>query len=113
LLYSQRFASAPGLEESLVEEPRQISFADELGDELAVIKTIQGNAIQPGWTETAIVLEISNHGPIPIKLTPLIDRLCQLTFFQLKSPLSKAQLYGSRKTDVYQSQKHPLKHKKN
>ena len=33
--------------------------------------------IQPGWSGP-IVLEISNHGQIPIKLTPLIDRPCQL-----------------------------------
>jgi dCTP deaminase len=67
--------------------------------------------IQPGWTESPIVLEISNHGGIPIKLTPLIDRPCQLTFFELKSVLSAKQVYGSRKTDRYQGQKHPLKHK--
>ncbi|MEX0802025.1 MAG: dCTP deaminase [Candidatus Binatia bacterium] len=68
--------------------------------------------IQPGWKETPIVLEISNHGNIPIKLTPLVDRPCQLTFFELKSALSAKQLYGSRVSDRYQGQKHPLKHGK-
>jgi dCTP deaminase len=68
--------------------------------------------IQPGWKESPIVLEISNHGPIPIKLTPLIDRPCQLTFFELKSALAAKQAYGSRKSDTYQGQKHPLKHAK-
>ena len=68
--------------------------------------------IQPGWKETPIVLEISNHGNIPIKLTPLVDRPCQLTFFELKSKLPDSQVYGSRKSDRYQGQSHPLKHKK-
>lgn len=68
--------------------------------------------IQPGWKESPIVLEISNHGRIPIKLTPLIDRPCQLTFFELKSVLDASQAYGSRKSDRYQGQKHPLQHKK-
>lgn len=67
--------------------------------------------IQPGWKDTQIVLEISNHGNIPIKLTPLVDRPCQLTFFQLKTPLAASQIYGSKKADRYQGQKHPLKHK--
>lgn len=68
--------------------------------------------IQPGWKDTPIVLEISNHGPIPIKLTPLIDRPCQLTFFELKSILPASKVYGSRKSDRYQGQKHPLQHRK-
>jgi len=42
-LASGQFASAPGLEEALVLEPRMISFADELGDELMVIKNQGGN----------------------------------------------------------------------
>jgi dCTP deaminase len=68
--------------------------------------------IQPGWKETPIVLEISNHGSIPIKLTPVIDRPYKLTFFELKSVLAATQVYGSRKSDRYQGQKHPLQHKK-
>jgi dCTP deaminase len=67
--------------------------------------------IQPSWKESPIVLEISNHGGIPIKLTPLVDRPCQLTFFELKSMLSAQQAYGSRKGDKYQGQRHPLRHK--
>jgi hypothetical protein len=51
-LASGQFASAPGLEESLVLEPRMISFADELGDELAVIKNQQGNAFVAKLTGT-------------------------------------------------------------
>jgi dCTP deaminase len=67
--------------------------------------------IQPGWSGP-IVLEIANHGQIPIKLTPLADRPCQLTFLQLKSPVPASLAYGSKKTDSYKDQKHPLKHKK-
>jgi dCTP deaminase len=67
--------------------------------------------IQPGW-EGQIVLEISNHGPIPIKLTPLRDRPCQLSFLELKSPVAADIAYGSRTTDRYQRQKHPLKHRR-
>lgn len=67
--------------------------------------------IQPGWSGP-IVLEIANHGQIPIKLTPLIDRPCQLTFLELKSPVPKSLAYGSRQTDRYKDQKHPLKHRK-
>ena len=66
--------------------------------------------IQPGW-DGPIVLEISNHGSIPIKLTPLVDRPCQLTFFELKSPVPPSKAYGSRSTDRYQRQRHPLRHK--
>jgi dCTP deaminase len=66
--------------------------------------------IQPGWSGP-IVLEIANHGQIPIKLTPLVDRPCQLTFLELKSPVPSSMAYGSRKTDSYKDQKHPLKHK--
>jgi dCTP deaminase len=67
--------------------------------------------IQPGWSGP-IVLEIANHGQIPIKLTPLIDRPCQLTFMQLKSPVPASMAYGSRPTDRYKDQKHPLRHRK-
>ena len=65
--------------------------------------------IQPGWSGP-IVLEIANHGKLVIKLTPLIDRPCQLTFFELKSVLPDDLAYGSRESDRYQDQKHPLKH---
>ena len=67
--------------------------------------------IQPGWTGP-IVLEISNHGPLTVKLTPLVDRPCQLTFFQLTSGLPSELAYGSRPSDAYQNQAHPLVHKK-
>lgn len=64
--------------------------------------------IQPGWSGP-IVLEIMNNGPLQVDLTPLLDRPCQLTFFKLTTPLSKELAYGSKKTDVYQNQDHPLK----
>jgi dCTP deaminase len=67
--------------------------------------------IQPGWTGP-IVLEISNHGPFTMKLTPLVDRPCQLTFFQLTSALEEEVAYGSRDSDSYQNQHHPLVHDK-
>jgi dCTP deaminase len=63
--------------------------------------------IQPGWSGP-IVLEIMNNGPLSIELTPIIDRPCQLTFFQLTTPLPAKLGYGSRPTDVYQNQKHPI-----
>jgi len=67
--------------------------------------------IQPGWSGP-IILEIMNNGPMDIKLTPLIDRPCQITFFELKSPVPKKAGYGTRETDSYQDQRHPLKHPK-
>ena len=54
--------------------------------------------IQPGW-DGPIVLEIMNNGPIRIALTPLIDRPCQVTFFELKTELPAEAAYGSRPTD--------------
>jgi hypothetical protein len=48
-----------------------------------------------------------NHGPLRIELTPLIDRPCQLTFFELKTELPPEIAYGSRPTDRYQDQRHP------
>jgi len=65
--------------------------------------------IQPSWSGP-IILEIMNHGPLRIELTPVIDRPCQLTFFELKTELPSEIAYGSRETDRYQDQKHPLKH---
>lgn len=65
--------------------------------------------IQPGWSGP-IVLEIANHGPFTVKLTPLVDRPCQLTFFQLSSGLPDELAYGSRVSDSYQNQDHPLVH---
>jgi dCTP deaminase len=65
--------------------------------------------IQPGW-DGPIVLEIMNNGPIRIALTPLVDRPCQVTFFELKTELPPSALYGARPTDKYQHQSHPLDH---
>ncbi len=67
--------------------------------------------IQPGW-RGPIILEIMNHGPFRIELTPLIDRPCQVTFFQLKTELPEEMAYGARPTDRYQDQTHPLDHGK-
>jgi dCTP deaminase len=67
--------------------------------------------IQPGWTGQ-ITLEIKNSGPIPIELTPLADRLCQITFFRLTSKVPESQAYGSRASDKYAGQTHPLVHSK-
>jgi dCTP deaminase len=67
--------------------------------------------IQPGW-DGPIVLEMMNNGPIRIALTPLIDRPCQVTFFELKTELPPEALYGARPTDRYQRQTHPLDHSK-
>lgn len=63
--------------------------------------------IQPGW-DGRIILEMTNNGPLAIELTPKIDKPCQLTFLQLKTPLPPKLAYGSRLTDVYQHQAHPL-----
>ena len=63
--------------------------------------------IQPGWSGR-IVLEITNNGPLKIQLTPIIDRPCQLTFFQLASELPDSMSYGSRSSDQYKDQRHPI-----
>ena len=63
--------------------------------------------IQPGWSGR-IVLEIMNNGPLKIQLTPIIDRPCQLTFFQLASELPDSMSYGSRSSDQYKDQRHPI-----
>ena len=65
--------------------------------------------IQPGW-RGRIVLEMMNHGPLRIALTPLVDRPCQLTFFELKDAVPETAVYGSRPTDRYKDQSHPLNH---
>lgn len=63
--------------------------------------------IQPGWCGR-IVLEIKNHGPARVELTPLLDHPCQLTFFQLTSALPDALAYGGKAGNSYANQKHPL-----
>jgi dCTP deaminase len=63
--------------------------------------------VQPGWSGP-IVLEIKNHGPVKVELTPLLDRPCQLTFFQLTSPLPEHLAYGSKTGDAFSEQSHPL-----
>lgn len=39
--------------------------------------------------EGRIALEFYNHGPITIELRPGIDPVCQLIFYQMKTPVSK------------------------
>ncbi len=63
--------------------------------------------IQPGWSGP-IVLEIKNHGPMRVELTPLLDSPCQLTFFQLTSALPPELAYGAKPTDAFANQAHPL-----
>lgn len=63
--------------------------------------------IQPGW-EGQIVLEIKNSGTAAVELFPLLDRPCQITFFKLSSKLPESQAYGSRASDKYARQAHPL-----
>jgi dCTP deaminase len=65
--------------------------------------------IQPGWSGR-IVLEIKNHGPARVELTPLLDRPCQLVFFQISSALPEAMGYGSRIGETFANQKHPLEY---
>lgn len=67
--------------------------------------------IQPGWSGP-IILEMMNHGPLDITLTPLVDRPCQLTFFELKTELPGDMAYGARASDAYKDQTHPLVHGK-
>ena len=67
--------------------------------------------IQPGWSGP-IILELMNNGPLTIKLTPKLDRPCQLTFFKLTSAVSREHAYGAKARHTYQDQKHPLKHKR-
>ena len=64
--------------------------------------------IQPGWKDKAIVLEILNTGPLTIQLTPLVDRPCQLSFFPLSGALPPELAYGSKPTDAFKTQEHPL-----
>jgi dCTP deaminase len=67
--------------------------------------------IQPGWSGP-IVLEIKNHGPVCVELTPLLDRPCQLTFFQITRELPPDLAYGGKPGDSYKDQNHPLAPKK-
>ena len=67
--------------------------------------------IQPGWRAKPIVLEIINHGPLTIELTPIKDRLCQLSFLTLSSTLPAELEYGNRPKDRYVHQEHPIKDK--
>ncbi len=65
--------------------------------------------IQPGW-RGPIALEIRNSGTFSIDLTPIIDRPCQIVFFELSTALGSAHSYGSRPNESYMDQTHPLKH---
>jgi deoxycytidine triphosphate deaminase len=67
--------------------------------------------VQPGWSGQ-LILEIANLGSFTMKLTPLVDRPCQLSFLTLSSAVPDAVAYGSRYTDRYKDQRHPLEQKK-
>jgi dCTP deaminase len=64
--------------------------------------------IQPGW-KGPIVLEIMNNGPLTVELTPLDDKPCQLTFFQLTSELPPRISYGTQQGGGFQNQRHPIR----
>lgn len=64
--------------------------------------------IQPGW-RGPIVLEIMNNGPLTVELTPLDDKPCHLTFFQLTSALPPRIAYGAKTGGGYQNQRHPIR----
>ena len=66
--------------------------------------------IQPGW-EAPIVLEIMNAGALTVELTPVLERPCQITFFQLTSELPTKIACGAKPSDAYQHQTHPLRPK--
>ncbi len=63
--------------------------------------------LQPGW-HGQITLEIKNSGPLKVKLMPMDDMPCQVTFMRLSKPLPDDQGYGSRPTDSFQNQSRPL-----
>ena len=63
--------------------------------------------IQPGWSGP-IILELMNNGPLNIKLTPMKDRPCQVTFFKLTSEVTKEHAYGAKQADAFQNQHHPI-----
>jgi dCTP deaminase len=67
--------------------------------------------IQPGWSGP-IVLEIKNLGSVSVELTPILERPCQLTFFQLTSPLPKKLAYGAKGKPSFSGQRHPLEQRK-
>lgn len=64
--------------------------------------------VQPGW-EGPIVLEIMNNGPLTVELTPLDDKPCQLTFFQLTSELPPRIACGAKPGGGFQNQRHPIR----
>jgi len=64
--------------------------------------------IQPGWSGS-IVLELMNNGPITIKMEPMKDRPCQLSFFRLTSEVHKEFAYGAKSQNGFQNQEHPFK----
>ena len=62
--------------------------------------------IHPGF-RGPIFLEIKNSGSYNIELTPLVERPCQLSFFQISAPLPTDQGYGSDEADGFQDQETP------
>ena len=64
--------------------------------------------IQPGW-KGPIVLEIMNNSPLTVELTPLDDKPCQLTFFQLTSELPPRIAYGAKPGGGFQNQRRSIR----
>lgn len=60
--------------------------------------------IQPGWNGQ-IMLEIRNSGPWNVDLMPKNDKLCQLTFMRLTTPLAESDAYGAAEGAQFQGQK--------
>src|SRR6202045_11735 len=59
--------------------------------------------LQPGWNGH-ITLEICTSGKNKIALTPIREKPCQVTFFQLTSEVPEDVAYGSRASDTFQGQ---------
>lgn len=70
---------------------------------LAVVIHATAGFIDPGF-EGQITLELSNIGPIPVKLYPGM-RVAQLVFHELKSPAALP--YGVERGSNYQGQRGP------
>ncbi|HEY4102328.1 MAG TPA: dCTP deaminase [Polyangiaceae bacterium] len=70
---------------------------------LAIVVHATAGFIDPGF-EGQVTLELSNIGPIPVKLYPNM-RIAQLVFHELKSPATLP--YGAERGSSYQGQLGP------
>ena len=71
---------------------------------LGIVIHSTAGKFDPGW-KGKLVLEISNIGPVPVKIYPEM-RICQLLFETLSSETS--QPYTERKSSKYKYQESPL-----